>query len=242
MPRLLRSNDTLPCADGFKMPGYLTRPGSLQRLPALVFVFDVFGFSSEMKRVADDFAEAGYVVFMPDLFSRGSWFSCVRSLLKDAQRGEGQGVDDLISARNWLAGSEYVDAERMGIIGFCLGGGFALLLAKKGLFRVAAPFYGKSPDRLDGACPIVGSYGARDKVMLPEVAKLQAETRRLGIPNDIKIYEGAGHSFMSRAPNAIIGLIAGVAPIHGGYNPAAAADAKTRVVAFLREHLKNTAG
>ena len=237
MPQLVRSTETFVCRDGFNMPGYLTRPGSLQRLPALVCVFDAFGFSSEMKRVADDFASAGYAVFMPDLFSRGSWFSCIRTLIQEMARGEGQSVDDLIAARHWLAGSEYVDREHLGVIGFCLGGGFALLLAKKGLFRVAAPFYGKSPERLDGVCPLVASYGGRDKMMLPEFQKISAEVKRLKIPSDLKLYPDAGHSFMSKAPNPIIGIVSRLSPGHGAYNPEAAADATQRVVAFLRKHL-----
>jgi carboxymethylenebutenolidase len=234
---LVKTNESITCRDGFKMPCYLVRPGSLQRLPALVFVFDAFGFTSEMKRVADDFAAEGYAVFMPDLFSRGSWFSCIRALIKDIQQGAGRGVDDLIAAREWLSRQEFIDSEHMGIIGFCMGGGFALLLATKGLFRVSAPFYGKSPDRLDGACPIVASYGANDNMMLPEVKKVEAETQRLNIPADIKIYPEAGHSFMSKAPNAVIGLLARLSPGHAEYNPAVAADAQKRVVAFLREHL-----
>ena len=219
------------------MPGYMTRPDFSLRLPALIFVFDVFGSNSEMKRVADDFAGEGYVVFMPDLFSRGSWFSCIRSLMGDVQRGKGRGVDDLVAARHWLVARDYVDAEHVGVIGFCMGGAFALLLAKKGLFRVSAPFYGRSPDRLDGACPIVASFGGKDKIMAPEAAKVAAETKRLNIPNDVKVYPDAGHSFMSKAPNPIIGLVSRLAPIHGAYNPIAAADAQKRVVAFLRKHL-----
>ena len=219
------------------MPAYLTRPTNSQPLPALVFVFDAFGSGPEMKRVADDFAAEGYAVLMPDLFSRGSWFSCIRSLIKDVQRGAGRGVDDLTAARHWLAASQYVDSGHIGVIGFCMGGGFALLLANKGLFQVAAPFYGQAPGRLDGACPIVASYGGRDKMMLPEVAKVTAETKRLQIPADIKIYPEAGHGFMSEPPNAIIGLISRLAPTHGAYNLEAAADAKKRVVSFLSEHL-----
>ena len=237
MSQLVRSNETLTCPDGFKMPCYLVRPGSLQRLPALVFVFDIFGFGSEMKRVADDFASEGYAVLMPDLFGRGSWFSCVRKVMQDIQKGEGQSVDDLIAARNWLATREYAEPDHLGIIGFCMGGGFALLLSMSGLFQVSAPFYGKAPDRLDGACPIVASYGGRDKMMLPEVGKVESETKRLNIPADIKIYPDAGHSFMSKVPNPIVSFALRHSPAHAAYEPASAADAKNRVVAFLREHL-----
>jgi carboxymethylenebutenolidase len=174
---------------------------------------------------------------MPDLFSRGSWFSCVRSVMQDLDRGKGRSVDDLVTTRNWLSGRDYVDPEHLGVIGFCMGGGFALLLSTNGLFRVSAPFYGKSPDRLDGACPIVASYGGRDKLMLPEVAKVEAETKRLGIPADIKTYPEAGHGFMSKPSNPILGLISRLSPMHGAYDPVAAADAQKRVVAFLRQHL-----
>jgi len=237
MPQLIRSNESITCADGFKMPGYLVRPGSVQRLPALVCVFDIFGLGEEMKRVADDFAAEGYVVLMPDLFSRGSWFSCVRSLMKDMEAGKGRGVDDLVASRHWLAKREYVDSEHLGVIGFCMGGAFALLLSTQGLFQVSAPFYGKSPDRLDGACPIVASFGGKDKMMLPEFAKLESEIKRLNIPADTKLYPEAGHGFMSKPPNALIGLLLRLSPGHGAYEPAAAADAKKRVVSFLREHL-----
>jgi len=236
-PQLIRSNLLIPCTDGFEITGYLTRPDSCQRLPALVFVFEAFGFTAEMKRVADDFAAAGYVVLMPNLFSRGGWLSCIRSVMKDLHRGEGQGVQDIISARQWLVQCPFADPTHIGIIGFCMGGGFALLLARQGLFQVSAPFYGKSPDSLDGACPIVASYGGRDKMMLPEVAKVQAETKRLDIPADIKIYPDAGHGFMSKIENPVMSLIARISPGHAEYNPVAAADAKARVVAFLREHL-----
>ena len=237
MPQLVRSNESITCQDGFSMPAYLVRPGSVQRLPALVCVFDIFGLGSEMKRVADDFAAEGYAVLMPDLFSRGSWFSCVRSLMKDMESGQGRGVDDLVASRHWLAGREYVDPKHLGVIGFCMGGAFALLLATKGLFQVSAPFYGKSPDTLEGSCPIVASYGGRDKMMLPEFGKLQAATKRLNIPSDIKLYPDAGHGFMSSAPNPVLGMLLRLSPGHGAYDPVAAADAKRRVVTFLREHL-----
>jgi len=236
-PQLIRSNLLIPCTDGFEITGYLTRPDSCQRLPALVFVFEAFGFTAEMKRVADDFAAAGYVVLMPNLFSRGGWLSCIRSVMKDLHRGEGQGVQDIISARQWLVQCPFADPTHIGIIGFCMGGGFALLLANKGLFQVAAPFYGPAPERLDGACPIVASYGARDRLMAPEAAKIMAETKRLNIPSDVKIYPEAGHSFMNKAPNPMIGLIARLSPMHCKYDPVVAEDAKNRVVAFLKEHI-----
>jgi dienelactone hydrolase len=100
--------------------------------------------------------------------------------MQDLRRGKGRGVDDLIATRNWLARQEYGDTDHLGIVGFAWRR-ICLLLAKKGLFQVPAPFYGKSPDRLEGAYPIVASYGSRDKVTAPEAARIAAEARRLHI-------------------------------------------------------------
>lgn len=218
------------------MPAYLSRPAS-GKSPGLLFVYEIFGSTSEMRRVADDFAASGYAVLMPDLFSRGSWFSCVRKFMNDLKIGQGQSVQDLLAAREWLTTRDFTGSDRVAVIGFCMGGGFALILAKTGLFRVSAPFYGKSPERLDGACPIVASYGALDKPLAPEIEKIRSEVQRLGIPADLKLYPDAGHGFMNRAPNAVLGFISAVSPIHGGYRPAAAADATQRVLAFLKTHL-----
>jgi carboxymethylenebutenolidase len=174
---------------------------------------------------------------MPNLFSRGSWFSCVRKFIHDLKVGEGRSVDDCIDARHWLSAREFVDPDEIAVIGFCLGGAFALILSKTGLFRVAAPFYGHSPDNLEGACPIVASYGARDKPTLPEFEKIKREVERLGIPHDLKLYPDVGHGFMNHAPNPVLGFISSIAPIHGGFNAAAAADATQRVLTFLKKEL-----
>jgi carboxymethylenebutenolidase len=233
---LTKTHEAFSCYDGFTMPVYVSRPQK-SRLPGLVFIYEIFGATDEMRRVADDFAESGYAVAMPDLFSRGTWFSCVRQFMNDIKTGQGRSVQDLLNARQWLSTREFTDPGRIAVIGFCMGGGFALILAKTGLFRVAAPFYGKAPDRLDGACPIVASYGAGDKATAPEIEKIKSEVGRLHIPNDLKLYPNAGHSFMNRAPNALLGFLSSISPIHGGYNPAVAGDAKDRVLTFLKAHV-----
>jgi carboxymethylenebutenolidase len=232
---LVRTTPSWPCSDGFALPGYLVRPGGGAPRPALVLVTEVFGLTDEMRRLADTFASHGYAVLAPDLFARGSWVGCVRRLFGDLQRGEGRGVSDLLEARSWLAGQPEVEGERVGVIGFCLGGGFALLLGKTGLFRVSAPFYGQTPATLDGTCPVVGSWGERDRVYLSHAKRAQAELQRLGVPHDVKIYPGAGHSFMNRMPNRPLDVLARA--VGAGFQPEAAADATERVVAFLEAHL-----
>jgi len=232
-----RSYEYYKCGDGFAMRSYISRPQSMQQLPGIVFIYEPFGINSEMQRLADEIAREGYAVMIPDLLSRGSWFSCMRSLMRDLKHGKGQGVDDLIEARNWLAGQAYLAEGRVAVMGLCMGGGFALLLAKSGLFRVSAPFYGEVPENLDGACPIIASYAARDKLTLPHARKLAQEIERLNIPSDLKIYPDVGHSFMNKAPSRVLGFLGKHLPAHAEYNPKAAADATKRLIAFLKIHL-----
>lgn len=234
---LIITRETFSCADNFAMPAYITRPSDSGKRPSLLFIYEACGLSEEMQRVANDFASAGYAVMVPDLFSRGSWFSCVRQCIHDIKAGAGPNVQDLLDARQWLSTRDFVDPDHIAVIGFCMGGGFALILAKTGLFYVAAPFYGQAPDRLDGACPIVASYGARDKPTAPEIEKIRSEVNRLNIPNDLKLYPDVGHNFMNNAPNRVLGFLSSISPVHGGYNAEAAADARQRVLTFLKTHM-----
>ena len=219
------------------MPAYVVRPEGAGPFPAMVFTFEATGLHREMKRLADDVAKAGYVVIAPNLFARGNPFLCLVKLFKDLAAGRGRGVDDLLAARTWLTTQPFVAADRIATMGFCMGGGYALVLAKTGLFKAAADFYGKPPATLDGACPVVASYGDRDGVMMPEVPKLEAELARLSIPNDVKVYPDTGHGFMNEQPNTFFRAFLRAMPTHGEYNPSAAADAMDRMLTFLAIHV-----
>jgi len=200
---LTRSREHFPCSDGFSMPAYLRRPTSSGPVPGLVFIYEIFGMNDEMTRIADELASEQYAVLLPDLFSRGSWFSCVRRVIGELKTGAGRGVQDLIDARNWLAAQNYVDSQRVAVMGLCMGGGFALILAKTGLFRVSAPFYGQAPGSMEGSCPVVASYGAKDW-LAPEATKLKKELDQRRIPHDLKVYPDAGHGFMNQPANGFV--------------------------------------
>jgi carboxymethylenebutenolidase len=130
--------------------------------------------------------------------------------MKDLKAGKGQGVEDLIEARNWLAQRDYVQPGKIAVMGLCMGGGFALLLGKTGLFQVSAPFYGPVPEKLNGLCPVVASYGGRDRMLLKDTQRLEKDLPALGIPYDLKIYPQAGHSFMNRPANSLVKLLGGM--------------------------------
>ena len=106
-------------------------------------------------------------------------------------------------------------------------------------FDVSAPNYGQLPKDLDtalsNACPVVGSYGARDRTLRGAAAKLEAALTEKGIPHDVKQYSGAGHSFLEQFP---VGPLAPLLRVAGmGYEAASADDAWRRIRAFFDEHL-----
>jgi carboxymethylenebutenolidase len=71
------------CRDGYNMPAYLAHPEGAGALPGILFIYEAFGMNSEMVRLANTFAREGFSVLMPDLFSRGRWFACMRQLMTD---------------------------------------------------------------------------------------------------------------------------------------------------------------
>lgn len=227
-----------PAADGKPLPGVLTLPDDVTGpVPALVMIYEIFGMSEEMRRVARDLAAEGYAVLIPDLFARGPVKAlCVASTVRTMARGHGRELDDLESARQWLAARPEVDGERIGTIGFCMGGGFALLLARTGLYKVSAPFYGAPPAEMPRACPVVASFGGRDVSMKGAPEKLTATLDGLGVPHDVKVYPEAGHSFYTHG-EGVKAKILPYLPIHGEYHEASAQDAHRRILAFFSEHL-----
>ncbi len=229
---------TFECRDGFSMKCWSVRPAETSDpLPAVLFVYEPFGINAEMQRVACDIADAGYVVMIPDIMQRSSFFSCIRRLMADMREEKGRGIDDLLDARVVLSARSDVISDRIAVMGLCMGGGFALILGKTGLFRVSAPFYGKAPKSIKGSCPIIASYGERDKITIKDAARLAETLNKSDIPTDFKLYPGSGHSFMTKPPNWLVGALGPILPGHARFDPTAAADATDRLVKFFRKYL-----
>ena len=178
---------------------------------------------------------------MPDLFSnRGPRPICVARTMADASRGKVNA--DIDATRAWLTEQDDVDGERIGVIGFCMGGGFALAYIAGGRpgVRAVAVNYGevpKEPEKLRGACPIIGSYGAKDKMIgRTHAERLSRHLEILDIEHDVKVYDDAGHCFMTEGHHPIGRLV--YLPMHLGYAPEAAADAWRRVFDFFDTRLK----
>jgi len=163
----------------------------------------------------------------------------VVATMQASRSGSGAAYEEIEAARRLL--EERDDCSgRIGIIGFCMGGGFALLCAPRGGFAAASVNYGEVPsdaaERLAGACPVIGSYGAKDRGLRGRAARLERALKATGVVHDVKEYPQAGHSFLNRFNTGP--LLTPLLHVAGlGYDHAAAEDAWRRILEFFAEHL-----
>lgn len=218
--------------------GYFSVPEGAGPWPGVVVVQDLLGMTSDIKRIGDRFAANGFLALTPALYERGPKVGCVVSTMKSLLTGKGTAVDDLIAARDHLAGDPRCTGK-IGVVGFCLGGGFTLLLAPRGVFDAAAPNYGMLPRDLAGlssSCPMVATYGAKDRTLPGAAAKIEAALAEGDVPRDVKEYPEVGHSFMNDwgfpRPVPVIERVVGF-----NYSEPEAEDAWRRILAFFDEHL-----
>lgn len=220
----------------------VTRPAEEGPWPGVVMLHEAFGIDDVMRRHAARLAGLGYVVAVPDLLGEGSWLRCIRATFQAFQARAGKPFELIDSCRRRLMADPGC-TDRVGVIGFCLGGGFALLSAGDG-FAACAVNYGQVPDDIDvlaeTACPIVASYGGRDW-LVKDVPRLTAALRAHRVPHDVEVYPRAGHSFLNDAYNGPLPFRTVFRPVlkltHAGPEPVAAADAWRRIEEFFAEHL-----
>jgi carboxymethylenebutenolidase len=130
-----------------RLNGYLASPTGIGPWPGVVMLHEIFGLNDVMRRHADRLAALGYLTLVVDLFSAGGTARCLVSTMLAMVRGQGRAFADISAARESLAASADCTG-RIGIIGFCMGGSFALLSAKAD-YDAAAINYGQLPRNLD---------------------------------------------------------------------------------------------
>jgi carboxymethylenebutenolidase len=177
----------------------------------------------------------------PNLYYWGRRIRCLISTVRLGERPR----SDLDTTRRWLAEHERCTGK-IGVIGFCMGGDFALVMAPRPGVSAASVNYGGATDDLERAlpdvCPIVGSYGAKDRWpgLRRVPGRLESMLNAARVEHEIKVYPDAGHGFINDHDPAELPLwVKAIAKlVAAGYHEPSARDARRRIVAFFDTHLK----
>jgi len=229
MPQIQTSSISVPRSNGKDgMESFLAKPEGAGNFPAVIVIHEIFGLNDNIREISKQFAEQGYVALGVDLFSNRNRMVCMLQIMHGMliRPLNNSMLSDLKSAMTVLQKQSNGDANRIGVVGFCMGGAYALQLAitAKGM-KAASVFYGMNPKPLESvaeACPIVGSYPDRD-FTANAARELEASLTKNNIPHDIKIYDDTQHSFFGqqRTPAEV----------------AATKDAWQRMLSFFAKHL-----
>lgn len=226
--------DTLE-VDGSQMRCYLNLPDKSPAAGVLVCMHAP-GVDDFIQGICDRLSSVGLAAVAPDLYHRQTEPE-ENPLKRMANLEDAEIIEDLGTAVRHLRDLEEVDAARVAVIGFCMGGRLAYVHASEdAALGAAVVFYGGNPftawgdgptpfERLANVtCPILGLFGEDDENPSPaDVRRIDAELSRLNVPHAFHTYPGAGHAFLNDA--------------RPSYRAEAAADAWRRCVAFLNEQL-----
>ena len=229
---------TLPPAETVHFPsqgesvrGILYKPAGAGPFPAIVVIHEWWGLTDWVKQQAADLAQQGYITLAVDLYRGQS--ATDPEMAHELMRGlpQDRGVGYLTSAVAYLKTRKDVLPHRIGAVGWCMGGGFALQLAMaEPTLRAVAINYGAldtNPAQLKKIhAQVLGNFGAQDRGITPDdVQAFSKAMQALGHPVNVKEYADAGHAFEN--PNN-----------KAGYRPDDTADADRRMRTFFAANLK----
>lgn len=223
-------------SDGVTVRAYVAAPSTKDRRPAIIVVQEWWGLNDHMKDVAKRYAAEGYVAIVPDLYSRlknevvpNDKSNRAGDLMAALKQEDG--LKDLNATVTYLKSVPEVDAAKIGVTGFCMGGSYALMLPCVNRdIRAAVPFYGQVPNPdspLENlGAPVLYIYGEDDGwITKADVQRLSAALKKYNKPGEVKTYPGAPHAFFNDTRKEV-------------YRGSEAKDAWGRALAFFGHHLK----
>jgi carboxymethylenebutenolidase len=212
---------------------FVAAPRTKEKRPAIIVIQEWWGLTEHIKDIAKRYAAEGYVAIAPDLYSRLGY-----ALTTDAGEAgklmnelkQEDGLKDLNATVAYLKSVPEVDADRIGVTGFCMGGSYALMLpCVNSDIKAAVPFYGQVPNpdapiqKL--AAPVLYIYGEDDGwITKADVQRLATALKKYQKTGEIQTYPGAPHAFFRDTDKTV-------------YRPEAARDAWARAKAFFKQHL-----
>jgi carboxymethylenebutenolidase len=211
--------------------GVMYTPAGKGPFPALIVIHEWYGLNDWVKQQASQLSDEGYVTLAVDLY-RGK-VAANGDEAHELMRGlpEDRAARDLVAAFNYLASQKNVKANKIGSIGWCMGGGYSLAAALNEPKLAATVInYGRlatDPAALQKInAPILGLFGGQDRGIPPDSVKaFEEQMKKLGKKVEVHIYPDAGHGFENENNK-------------GGYREADTKDARARTLAFLRQNLK----
>jgi carboxymethylenebutenolidase len=225
------SNTTIPGFNGGPpLAAYVARPDGNGPFPAVIMIHEFYGLNESIIDKAEGLSESGYVVLAPDTF-RGSTTAWIpRAIFQVLTTSSEQVNKDLDSTFAWAAAQPDIDPERIAVLGFCYGGRASLSYSLHNPEIAATVIFYGSPEtdpqvlrNLPG--PVLGIFGEADSsIPLSQVYAFEAGLDKVGIPNEIAIYEGQPHAFLTS-----------MQAIRAG---GAQAEAWAQMLSFLEIHLK----
>lgn len=218
-------------SNGSTAPGYLAKPAGTGPFPGVIVIQEWWGLEEHIKDVARRFAAEGFVALAPDLY-HGSV-----ATEPDEARKLVMAMQLDVAMRDIQGGIEYLKAlsevgpKKVGVIGFCMGGSLTLRAAVRSAdVGAAAPFYAGQVDQVTGdvaqiQAPVFAAFGADDGgIPLEKVELFDQALKQAGKQAEVKVYQGAPHSFFNDTRDS--------------YRPDAAADAWQNVLSLFRSSLK----
>lgn len=220
-----------PGADGAAVTGYLARPaGEGNALPVILVCHENRGLTAHIQDVTRRLAKAGYAALAVDLLARQGGTASFASGDVPGALGntpETQFIEDFVAGWRWLQGQPFADAGRVGMVGFCFGGGVTWRVAvSMPELRAAVPFYGPHPPAPDAPkiqAAVLAIYGGNDTRINQGIPAIEEAMRQNNKIYEKMIYEGADHAFHNDTSTR--------------YNADAARDAWNRTLAWFRRYV-----